>query len=106
MGLVGQFTEQGCKVKQVYNGGAAHSAGVSAGDVLVAAGDRKLTETTYKRLLARAKPGEQVELWGFRAERLLKFKLTLAEPQAKSWTINETDHRDQQTLLAPWKDHA
>lgn len=110
LGLVGQFSEQGCKVKQVYNGGAAHKAGVSAGDVLVAVGERKMTEATYKRLLARGKPGEHIELWGFRTEKFLKFRLELGEPQAKSWsiseTVSETDHKDQQTLLAPWKDHA
>ncbi|HEX4918747.1 MAG TPA: peptidase M61, partial [Limnobacter sp.] len=58
LGLHGQFKPEGMLVKQVINDSPAHQAGVSAGDVLVAIGTKRLNEANYKRYLGNAKPGQ------------------------------------------------
>lgn len=102
LGLQGQFKPEGMLVKQVINGSPAHAAGVSAGDVLVALGEKRLTESNYKRLLASSRPGCTLKATGFRAERLTSFELVAAEPVSNEWTIKKLDNPDQKTWPTPW----
>lgn len=107
LGLQGQFKPEGMLVKQVINNGAAHAAGVSAGDVLVALGGKRLTEANYKRLLAAARPGDALDAIGFRAERLMSFKLLCQEPASNDWSISELKASELtrlKTVLPPWRE--
>lgn len=65
----------------VYTGSAAHRAGLSAGDVLVACeGLRISSEAALKALLSRRKPGDRVRLHAFRRDELIEVALELDEP--------------------------
>ena len=102
LGLNGQFKPEGMLVKQVINGSPAHLAGVSANDVLVAMGGKRLTETNYKRLLASAKPGDTLQAIGFRAERLMGFSITAGDAASNEWTIEKLDKPEAKVVPCPW----
>lgn len=70
-----------CSISTVYEGGAAHRAGLSAGDVIVAVGGLRVQdEKSLLKLLARWQPGDTVEIHVFRRDELRRFELTLAAP--------------------------
>ena len=102
LGLNGQFKPEGMLVKQVINGGPAHLAGVSAGDVLVAMGGKRLTEINYKRFLASAQPGEDFDVIGFRAERVMEFSLRAGEAASNEWLIEKLDKPGHKVVPCPW----
>jgi predicted metalloprotease with PDZ domain len=67
-----------CKLASVYEGGAAHRAGLSAGDLLVALEGLRVTATNLELLLARYRVGESVKLHVFRRDELMTFAIKLA----------------------------
>jgi len=103
LGLHGQFKPEGMLVKQVINGSPAHVAGISAGDILVALGDKRLNETNYKRMLASSRPGTSLKAIGFRAERLCEFTVITGEAVSNEWSIKKLEQAGGKTLPAPWK---
>lgn len=102
LGLHGQFKPEGMLVKQVINGSPAHASGISAGDLLVALGEKKLTETHYKRLLAASQPGAELRAIAFRAERLLACNLRAGAPVSNEWEIKKLEQIEGNTVPAPW----
>ena len=66
----------------VHPGGAAHAAGLSAGDTLVALDGLRITPATFDALLARQRPGNTVGVHAFRRDELLQTTVTLAPPVA------------------------
>ena len=66
----------------VHPGGAAHAAGLSAGDILVALDGLRITQATFDALLARQRPGNTVGVHAFRRDELLQTTVTLAPPVA------------------------
>ncbi|HEX4878466.1 MAG TPA: PDZ domain-containing protein [Limnobacter sp.] len=103
LGLHGLFKPEGMVVKQVINGSPAHLAGVSAGDVLVAIGTKRLTEANYKRCLNNADPEGVIRMIGFRAERLKHFDLKPVAGRSNEWAIEPSPDRDEKTLNPPWR---
>jgi predicted metalloprotease with PDZ domain len=106
-GMVGTFKPEGLCVKQVINGGPAHQAGISAGDVLVAINSKRLTETQHQRALQGAQIGETLNLIGFRADRLMHFELVAAAPRTNEWEIERIKNATAEepgagALPAPW----
>ena len=83
-GLGMRCTREGndCKVANVYEGGVAHRAGVSAGDVLLALNGLRVTAANLDGLLARHRVGDEVALHVFRRDELMRFAVTLAADQA------------------------
>ncbi|NLC37335.1 MAG: M61 family metallopeptidase [Alcaligenaceae bacterium] len=70
-----------CSIATVHEGGAAHQAGLSANDALVAVeGLRVPDEKSLKTLLERWQPGDTVAVHVFRRDELRRFDLTLAAP--------------------------
>ena len=67
-----------CKLAHVYEKGAAHLAGLSAGDVLVALDGLRISATNLPDLLRRYRPGDKVTLHAFRRDELMTFALKLA----------------------------
>jgi predicted metalloprotease with PDZ domain len=67
-----------CKLASVYEGGAAHRAGLSAGDVLVAIDGLRVSVANLDMLLARYRIGETVTLHAFRRDELMTFAVKLA----------------------------
>ncbi|WP_085317860.1 M61 family metallopeptidase [Derxia lacustris] len=60
-----------CVIATAYRGGAAMTAGLSAGDVLVALDGRRVGHANLGTLLADYRVGDRVEITAFRRDRLL-----------------------------------
>ena len=62
-----------CKLAAVYEGGVAHQAGLSAGDVLIAIDDLRVTATNLDTLLKRYRNGDSLQIHAFRRDELMVF---------------------------------
>ncbi|MBC7860503.1 MAG: M61 family metallopeptidase [Burkholderiaceae bacterium] len=73
-----------CKLTQVHEGGAAHRAGLSAGDVLVAVDGLRVSgnPSNLDTLLGRYPVGAKVELHAFRRDELMTFTAVLQGDRA------------------------
>ena len=83
-GLGVRTTREGndCKLANVYEGGAAHRAGLSGGDLLVALDGLRVTSTNLDTLLARYRVGDKVALHAFRRDELMSFNAKLTADDA------------------------
>lgn len=82
-------------VTTAYSDGAAHRAGLSAGDVLIACdGLRISSEAALKSLLSRRKAGDRVRLLAFRRDELLECDAVLDAPALAEarLSIDQTPH--------------
>ncbi len=87
------------KVLNVYDGGPAQAAGVSAGDVLVALDGLKVSGAkAVDEMLARRRAGEELNLHVFRRDELMSFRLVLAEPPADKFSLKRADRAGAQAL--------
>ncbi len=71
-----------CKLAHVHEGGAAHKAGLSANDVLIAIDGLRVTGSNLEALLARYAVGDQIVIHAFRRDELMVFGVTLQSEQA------------------------
>jgi len=76
-----------CTLANVYDGGAAQAAGLSAGDVLIALDGLKLTSKSLDDMLARRRAGDEVEIHAFRRDELRVFKVRLDAPAADTISL-------------------
>lgn len=67
-----------CRVANVFDASPAQSAGLSAGDTLVALGGLRVKPSNVDTLLARYHPGDTIEVLAFRRDELMRFDVTLA----------------------------
>ncbi|WP_075794470.1 M61 family metallopeptidase [Massilia putida] len=69
----------GAKLNQVHEGGAAHQAGLSAGDVLIAVDGLRVNgnPSNLDQLFARYRVGDKVTVHAFRRDELMTFDVTL-----------------------------
>jgi len=65
------------KLANVYENGAAHRAGLSAGDVLVAIDGLRVTANNLEAVLGRYRVGDAVSVHAFRRDELMHFTVTL-----------------------------
>ncbi|HWT72643.1 MAG TPA: M61 family metallopeptidase [Oxalicibacterium sp.] len=77
-----------CKVANVYENGAAHRAGVSAGDVLVAIDGLRVNGTNLDSLLSRYRIGDALALHVFRRDELLLLQLVLTGDDAPAVSLS------------------
>jgi predicted metalloprotease with PDZ domain len=80
-----------CKLASVYEGGAAHHAGLSAGDTLVALDDLRITASNLDALLARYRIGDVVVVHAFRRDELMTFQVSLQPHTAPQVTLAMQD---------------
>jgi predicted metalloprotease with PDZ domain len=78
------------KLANIYDGGPAQAAGLSAGDVLVALDGLRVTAAGLDAQLARRKAGERVSLHAFRRDELMSFDVELAAAPADKVTLVAT----------------
>ncbi|MCA8001276.1 M61 family metallopeptidase [Burkholderia metallica] len=76
-----------CTFAAVYEGGAAHRAGLSAGDTLIAVDGLRVTGANLDALLARYRPGDKVEVHAFRRDELRTAKLKLDGPEVTRYRL-------------------
>jgi predicted metalloprotease with PDZ domain len=67
-----------CKIASVYEGGAAHRAGISAGDLLIAVDGVRASPTNLDALLGRYRVGDAIVLHAFRRDELMAFNAILS----------------------------
>ena len=75
-------------IATAYTGGAAQRAGLSAGDVLVAADGLRIDEKSLKALLSRRRPGDRIELHAFRRDELIRVEAILDAPARTEATLS------------------
>ena len=92
-----------CKVANVYEGGPAHRAGVSAGDILIAVDGLRVSATNLESMLARYKAGDEVVLHVFRRDELMAFTATLVSDDAPQAAFTAQEKPAQAARLrAAW----
>jgi predicted metalloprotease with PDZ domain len=69
----------GARLNQVHEGGAAHQAGLSAGDILIAVDGLRVNgnPSNLDQLFARYRVGDAVTVHAFRRDELMTFDVTL-----------------------------
>lgn len=83
------------KLSQVHEGGAAHRAGLSAGDVLVAIDGIRVTgaPTAVDGLLSRYRVGDTVAVHAFRRDELMTFDVKLQGDRVPGVMLSLVDER-------------
>jgi predicted metalloprotease with PDZ domain len=76
-----------CKLANVYEGGAAHRAGLSGGDVLAALDGLRVSAVNLDALLGRYRVGDVVTLHAFRRDELMSFKVSLKADDAPQMAL-------------------
>jgi len=80
-----------CRLTQVFSGSAAHLAGISAGDVLVAIDGLRVSgpdaQNNLGRLLSRYKVGAHVVVHVFRRDELMCFAVRLQSDDVPMWAF-------------------
>ena len=88
--------EGGSRLGAVFQGGAAHRAGLSAGDVVVAV-DRLKCGADLEKRIARLPLGGEVELHAFRRDELIVTRLPLEEGPADTAWVELAEEMDEAT---------
>lgn len=70
-----------CKLANVYEGGAAHLSGLSAGDIVIAVDGLRVNASNLDNLLSRYSTGDEVAVHAFRRDELMLLYATL-QPDA------------------------
>ena len=68
------------RLATVFDGGAAQTAGLAAGDVLIALDGLRVTPANLDRMLTRHRPGDTLRIHAFRRDELMEFSLRLSAP--------------------------
>jgi predicted metalloprotease with PDZ domain len=80
-----------CKLAQVFHGGAAHVAGMSAGDVIMAIDNLRVSakdiQTNLSHLLDRYEVGTTVLIHAFRRDELRQFHVCLQSNNVPDWIL-------------------
>ncbi len=92
------------KLAQVFDGGAAQAAGLSAGDVIISINGLRASRASFDKLLARYQPGERVRVHAFRRDELMEFDVALQVPPADTCVLllDDTADVNQQARRAAW----
>ena len=88
------------KLTQVHEGGAAHRAGLSAGDVLIAL-DGLRVGGNLDTMLARYEVGDAVSVHAFRRDELMAFSVTLQGDRAPRISLTVAEDKKAATLRRP-----
>ena len=86
LGVRGQMAEGGYQLQNIWHGGAADLAGLSAGDVIVAVDGLKVTAQLEKNLSTYA-IGETVNIHFFRRDELMQLPIKLLASQPEQCTL-------------------
>ncbi len=91
------------RIAGVTQGGAAHAAGLSAGDVVVAVDGLRVAPGRLSALLGRYRAGDAIDVSIFRADVLATKRVTL-ETTAPATTLVETDKptKRRRALVDAW----
>jgi len=80
------------KLVNVFDGGAAQAAGLSAGDIVIALDGVRVTGSSFDARLGRLPPGARVRAHAFRRDELIQCEVVL-RPQPDDTCHLEIDPR-------------
>ncbi len=93
-----------CQISNVYESGAAHQAGLSAGDVLVAIDGIRVPSDNptagIENLLSRYSIGETVTVHAFRRDELMVFDVTLSPDDTPQYRLSLSENQTMATIQA------
>jgi predicted metalloprotease with PDZ domain len=91
-------------IENVRNNSPAENAGLQANDQIVSLGNKEVTESSWKRTLARFKPGESVPVTVNRDRQTIKTNIVLGQPERFDYRIEEKPDAtaEQKALRAAW----
>ncbi|HKY02781.1 MAG TPA: PDZ domain-containing protein [Burkholderiales bacterium] len=92
------------KLANVYNGGAAEKAGLSAGDIVVAVDGLRVAAKEFESRIAARKPGDLLRVHAFRRDELHEFEVTLQAPRVDTCELSFTPRRTR--VQRAWVDDA
>ncbi|RUO31810.1 aminopeptidase [Aliidiomarina sedimenti] len=98
--LGARFTarEHGLELIQVYEGGSAYEAGLSAGDLLIAIDNLQINATNQLEFFSRYQAGDKVVVHAFRRDELKQRELQWQAPERINWVLTLADP----TKASPW----
>lgn len=103
LGAKYQATAQGLDLQVVFQGEAAHQAGLSAHDRIIAIDYLHANDASIKDILHRSQPGDEVVVHAFRRDELLTLKLTWQAAQPTSYLLAINAFQPGQDWLLPPK---
>jgi predicted metalloprotease with PDZ domain len=91
-------------IENVRNNSPAEDAGLQSNDEIVSLAEKKSDEDSWRKTLARFKPGDSVPVTVKRDRRTIKTNLVLGQPERFDYKIEETTGCDaeQKALRAAW----
>jgi predicted metalloprotease with PDZ domain len=91
-------------IENVRNNSPAEDAGLQHGDEIVSLAGKDVTQDSWRKTLARFKPGDSVPVTVKRDRRTIKTKIVLGEPDRFNYKIEERPDAtiEQRTLRAAW----
>lgn len=91
---IGLQLGEGNRVGFVFHDGAAHVAGISAGDELISWDGLRLSPTNLRKQLSRHVPGDTVVLMVFRRDELMEFAVELQSAPLDTCSLLTKEGRD------------
>jgi predicted metalloprotease with PDZ domain len=93
-----------CRIANVFDATPAQSAGLAAGDTLIALDGLRVTASNLDALLSRHHPGDAVEVHAFRRDELMRFEVQLARqpPPRFVLTVDPKAGRSAQLARKKW----
>ena len=88
---VGIDTNGDAKLTQVFDGGAAQEAGLSAGDTIIAIGGLRVTANNFDRRIKSFAVAATVEIIAFRRDELRRCMVTLQAQAASTVVLTTRD---------------
>ncbi len=85
------------KIANVFEGSAAHAAGLAPGDELVALDGLKIVPARFERQLQAYRPGQSATLQLFRDDELLEFGITFQSPPVDTCELHLKEEIDDTT---------
>jgi len=91
-------------IENVLNNSPAEDAGLQTGDQIVSLGGKEVTQDSWRKTLARFKPGDSVPVTVKRGRRTIKTNIVLSQPDRFEYRIEERANAtaEQKTLRATW----
>jgi predicted metalloprotease with PDZ domain len=89
-------SELGLSVQNAVGHGPLATAGISAGDTLIALDGIKATDSSLRALLQRTKPSEIIQVHAFRRDELMSFQITLDVAPAHDAELKSLTKRNKQ----------
>ena len=101
LGVITSAAGHGANVARALNDGAAHLAGISAGDVLIAINQVRVDNGNLEKVLNRYQPGDVIRVHGFRRDELMEFNVTLKAPAADTCYLETLNEEALKAWLQP-----